>query len=129
MEKIAGRIKELRGSLNLSQTAFGEGLGLGLGAVRNLEMGNKAPSDSQINLICKIYHVNRQWLTTGNGEMFSMSERDRKILDLVDEILVNKSDSFKADILALISELNNEDWSTLKRITDKLIELQVKDKA
>lgn len=64
------RIKELRKVLGLSQTKFGEKLGVSKSVIVNLELNRVELKEMMANLICKTYNVNPLWLTEGKGEMF-----------------------------------------------------------
>ena len=66
---IGERIKELRKALSLTQTAFGERIGLKQNSVALIEAG-RATSDQTIFAICREFRVNEEWLRTGAGEMF-----------------------------------------------------------
>lgn len=66
---IGERIKELRKALSLTQTAFGERIGLKQNSVALIEAG-RATSDQTIFAICREFRVNEDWLRTGAGEMF-----------------------------------------------------------
>lgn len=68
------RIKELRKNhLHLSQTDFGERLGVSRSVINNIERNVLARPDqklSLIKLICKEFDVNEDWILNGNGPMF-----------------------------------------------------------
>jgi transcriptional regulator with XRE-family HTH domain len=66
---IGERIKELRKALSLTQTAFGERIGLKQNSVALIEAG-RTTSDQTIFAICREFRVNEAWLRTGAGEMF-----------------------------------------------------------
>lgn len=66
---IGERIKELRKALSLTQTAFGERIGLKQNSVALIEAG-RATSDQTIFAICREFRVNEEWLRNGTGEMF-----------------------------------------------------------
>lgn len=66
---IGERIKELRKALSLTQTAFGERIGLKQNSVALIEAG-RATSDQTIFAVCREFRVNEEWLRTGAGEMF-----------------------------------------------------------
>lgn len=65
------RLKELRVALNLTQTEFGERIGLSRSAVAAYEGGNATLKESIIKLICNTYNVDYFWFTEGKGEMFT----------------------------------------------------------
>lgn len=65
------RIKELRQTLKMTQTEFGEKLGVSKGVIVNLELSRVEVKDLMVNLICRTFKVNTLWLEKGEGEMFS----------------------------------------------------------
>ena len=72
---IGERIKELRKhSLKLTQTEFGEKIGLKQAAVGLYENGQRGISDQSISLICQAFNVREEWLREGKGEMFQQQD-------------------------------------------------------
>ena len=76
MEKnfLNARIKELRKSMKLNQAEFGEQIGLKTSAISKMEQEGSTVTEQNIKLICEKFHVRREWLTEGTGEMFSETE-------------------------------------------------------
>lgn len=76
MEKnfINARIKTLRKALKLNQADFGERIGLKNGAISWMEKEGNTVTDQNIKLICEKFHVRREWLTEGIGEMLQETE-------------------------------------------------------
>lgn len=74
MSNTYNNLKLLRKKLNLNQTDFGANLGWTIGVVKNLEAGITTLNELQVNLICKIYNVNKNWLVDGIGDMFANKE-------------------------------------------------------
>ena len=70
------RILELRKSLNLSQTDFGEQIGMKPSSISDIENNRVQISDRTIIAICSKFNVNEEWLKNGNGNMFL--EYDKK---------------------------------------------------
>ncbi|MCD8348790.1 MAG: helix-turn-helix transcriptional regulator [Lachnospiraceae bacterium] len=68
--KMKNRIKKIRKELDLTQQEFADRIGIKRGAVANYEIGRNMPADSVISLICREFHVNEEWLRTGEGDMF-----------------------------------------------------------
>lgn len=66
---IGERIKELRKALGLTQTKFGDRIGLKQNSVALIETG-RPTSDQTIFAICREFRVNEEWLRTGAGDMF-----------------------------------------------------------
>ncbi len=64
------RIKEVRKCLNLSQKEFGSRLGVSRDVVANIEYRRVKPTKIFLQQLCMVFHVNRNWLESGEGEMF-----------------------------------------------------------
>lgn len=76
MKKISinARVKALRKSKKLSQSEFGEIIGLKQVAVSVMEQEGRTVTDQNITLICDKFCVRRAWLVDGEGEMFDSPE-------------------------------------------------------
>ena len=116
MGEFKDRLKELRKTLKLSQTKFGEGIGVGLGVIRNLEDGITEPSTALVDLMSKVYNVDVVWLETGDGEMFRKMTRREKIAAFVSEALADESDSFRSDLILTLSALSDDGWRKLREV-------------
>lgn len=64
------RVKEIRKSQNLTLEEFGKGLNVQRSAISKIENGDRALTDRMIKDICRVYHVNYDWLVDEDGEMF-----------------------------------------------------------
>ena len=116
MGEFKDRLKELRKTLKLSQTKFGEGIGVGLGVIRNLEDGITEPSTALVDLMSKVYNVDVVWLETGDGEMFRKMTRREKIASFVGEALADESDSFRSEFILTLSALSDDGWKKLRDV-------------
>lgn len=74
------RLKALRKELRLTQQEFADRVGISRGNIGAYEVGKNAPSDAVISLICREFHVNEEWLRTGNGEMFVEETPDEEFM-------------------------------------------------
>lgn len=74
------RLKALRKELHLTQQEFADRVGISRGNIGAYEVGKNAPSDAVISLICREFHVNEEWLRTGNGEMFVNETPDEEFM-------------------------------------------------
>lgn len=63
--------KRLRKLLGLSQTEFGEELGVSRDVISNIEYGRVKPKTVFINHVCAVFNVNREWLLENTGEPFN----------------------------------------------------------
>lgn len=107
MSEIKDRLKELRKTLNLKQREVAEKLGIDVGAVGNWEAGTRAIPSTRIYQLCHEYNVRREWLETGEGEMFEPGETEE--------------DKFVA-VFTTLYEALPEDWQKLfKRVARKLL--------
>ena len=85
--EIGKRIKKLRKEEDLTQTEFGEKIGVKGNTITGYENGTRRPSDSILNYICLIFNVDQTWLRTGEGEMY-MSTPDCR--DALEKLLSDK---------------------------------------
>ena len=78
------RIREIRQALAISQSEFGEKIGLKQNAVSLMEKPNGRIKEQNIIAICTQFHVNEVWMRTVEGEIFSLEKplEDHKKRDL-----------------------------------------------
>jgi hypothetical protein len=69
--KTKERIRKLRRILDLTQQDFADRIGMKRNTIANYETGRNDPSTSVISLICREFNVNKNWLETGEGEIFA----------------------------------------------------------
>ena len=104
------RIKELRNTLKLTQTAFAEKIGLTGAAITRIEKGERNPSEQTILSICREFRVNYFWLTEGKGEMFT-STPETVVEELVEQYDLDDIDK---KIIEKYLELDAEQRKVLK---------------
>lgn len=114
------RIKELRKYLNLTQQEFADKLGFKRNAIANYETGRNNPSEAAIILICNTWHINKEWLTTGKGEMFVKLDRNSQIADWVGKCLTDESAETQRRLLKILSELPSEYWQAFADFGNRL---------
>ena len=67
------RIEQIRKELGLSRRQFGSRINLSESAVMHIERSEKAnPTQTVIDTICNVYGINREWLTAGTGEIYTV---------------------------------------------------------
>ena len=71
---MKNRIKTVRENAGLSQGKFAERLNISRNFANQIETGNRKPSDRTISDICRVFHINENWLRTGDGEMYAETE-------------------------------------------------------
>lgn len=123
------RVSELIKSLGMRKTAFAERLNVSQAFVSQLCSGSSNPSDRTIADICREFHVNEEWLRTGEGEMFVQRSRDEELAAFFGDLLSNEKPDFRHRLVAVLSRLSAEEWELLEGMADKLVEEMQKEKA
>lgn len=114
------RIKELRLKLGLSQEDFGRRLGVGRGAITNIELNKVEPKPLFVDLICEQFRVNKEWLETGDGPMLSDSLSEDELATIWAQIKVSDDDLIKA-IIKSYWQLSESNKAAVRKMVDKLI--------
>lgn len=122
MNEINTRILLIRQCLGLSRRAFGEPLAASDSVIKNLENNLTAPKPAFIDLLCRTYNVNKQWLLTGEGEMFNALTKNEQLAEFVGTVLGEEDDSFKKRFLNMLSNLSDDGWAFLEQMVDDLAE-------
>ena len=110
------RIASLRKELNLSQAKFAESVGLSRNFIGLVEGGERSLSDRSIDDICKVHHVNKEWLETGKGTMFVNLTRNQQIYEYANKVVSLSDDNFKKKFLLLLSNLSESDWERFETL-------------
>lgn len=116
------RLKKLRKELDLTQQEFADKIGIKRSTLATYEIGRNEPIDAVINLVCRTFNVNENWLRTGEGEMFIELSRDEEIANFVGEILKDEKESFKKKFISMLINLDESDWEILARMIELLQE-------
>ena len=113
------RIRAVREKLNISQTKFGEKIGISRDTVANIESGRIEIKDIYVKSICNEFSVNEEWLRTGQGKMEIDRTRNQIITDFAAD-LINEPDSFKTRLIEGMAKLDISDWEEIERIVLKI---------
>lgn len=118
------RIKELRKSLDMNQTEFGNKIGVKQTTVAGYETGVRTPIDSVILSMCREFNVNEKWLRTGEGEMFLPVPEEDEVASYVAELLEpdNPFTDLIVEIMRTYSQLDSKSQEVLLEFSRKLIE-------
>lgn len=121
------RIKELRKEyLHLSQTEFGERLGVSRSVINNIERNALARPDQKLSLIklmCSVFDVNEEWIVNGTEPMFvetpsSTMEQLKKEFGL---------DDFSYNLVYQYLKLDAEQRKTVRDFFYNVVETGVMD--
>ena len=118
------RIKELRKSLDMNQTEFGNRIGVKQTTVAGYETGVRTPIDSVILSMCREFNVNEEWLRTGKGEMFLPVLEADEVASYVAELLEpdNPFTDLIVQIMRTYSQLDPKSQEVLLEFSRKLKE-------
>lgn len=118
------RIKQLRKILGLSREEFANKLGLkSRGKIENIELGRTSPDEPFLDLICKTYNVNSNWLHTGEGgddNMFIKLSRNDELSKFIGSIMEYEDDSFKKRLISGLAALDETGWDVLEKFLDSI---------
>lgn len=119
------RLKAVRlhENVNLSQTEFGEKIGIKSRAhISSLENGTKKLTDRVITDICRVFNVNEVWLRTGVGEMFNV-DQDHELAYMM-AALFSEGNEFKMKFITQMLKLDDDIWAEIKSFINDLVEKQ-----
>ena len=86
---ISERFKILLNELGISQRQFAKKINLDAGYFSRIVQGKVNPPDRILLLIENVFHVNKNWLENGEGEIFSTqgtSLAKKQILEMIDTL-------------------------------------------
>ena len=118
------RIKILRTEhLHITQSEFGEALGVKRDVINNIEnnrLKNPEKQEPIYRLICEKFNVNGEWLRTGNGEMFVPLTRNQLITDFATDLIM-EDNTFKKRLVEALAKLDENEWEVLEKLAESLI--------
>lgn len=119
---IGDRIKKLRGALTpkMTQTEFADALGVSRPLIASIETGRSEPTEMFIKLVCSTYNVNKDWLMTGEGEMFNELTRSEQIASFVGGLLSQEDDDFKVRFVDALTKLSPQGWDGLEELVNNI---------
>ena len=120
--KLNERITTIRKELKLSQSAFGEHIGVSRDVIKNID-NNIVDAETKpllVQQICKEYNVNRAWLETGEGNMFNDLSRDAEIAEYIGSVLADEEDSFQKRLISALSKMTVDEWEALEKLVTRL---------
>lgn len=95
------RLREVRKTLDLSQSEFAKHLGMTQTSLSMMECGNSVITDKTVKLVCSAFSVNESWLRCGTGDMWEDSPHIREF----NEIFKNLNPETQEYLLIMAKEL------------------------
>ena len=115
-ETLNLRLKKIRKNLKLTQDAFGERLGITGSAISKLESGASGITEQLIKSICKEFHVDYVWFTTGKGDdMFFQDDGDNIDL-MLDDLLADEDELVRNVFKMFKKKYTVDDWKNLFKV-------------
>jgi transcriptional regulator with XRE-family HTH domain len=118
------RIREVRKALNLTLEKFGGKLGVGKTAISKLEKNENNLTEQMTKAICREFHVDYIWLTSGEGDMFLDADDDFK--EQIDQIMASETDARK-NLFKFMLTLSEDDVEAMQRLMRKAFEFYKDD--
>lgn len=122
---IGKNILKLRNTLKMSQQNFGAVLNLAQASIALIENGKQNVTNRVITDICREFYVNKDWLLTGEGEMFNM-DREELLSYLMGRLAADDDDfkkEFITEILEVILDMDQEACDNIKAMIRRLAKI------
>lgn len=119
------RIKQLRKSLKMNQTDFGNKVGIKQTTVAGYENGIRTPTDAVILSICREFDINEEWLRTGKGEMKLIASEEEEFAKYIALLLKDKEDFIAQKIKRFIvgyEKLDTRDKKIIENLMRQVFE-------
>lgn len=114
------RIKSIRENASLSTRAFGEKIGISSAGVSKLESGANNPSEQTIRAICSVFGIRRDWLETGEGEMYSPVMEDDAI-GIIGQRMLDDPE-YTGRLFRAVAAMGEDSWRILAEKVHELFE-------
>lgn len=116
MNSIIERLKEARQKIGITQTAMAKSIGLTPQSYSQWERGQTEIPDVRLFQLCTVHGISKEWLETGEGEMFPQAKKREEyareaLSELGVEMFKALPDAYKDVLLSvarrIISEADN----------------------
>lgn len=111
------RLKKLRKTLDMTQRAFGERIGVKGNTIAQYEIGRNEPIDAVISLICREFNVNETWLRAGEGEMFVQRTEADELSQVFSAIAASDDELIKR-IIRAYWKLDDKEKAAVKKLIE-----------
>ena len=108
------RVKEVRKHHGMTQTEFGDALGVSRDVINSYERGRVTPTQTFLDLLCMKYGVDPIWMETGEGEMFHKPSEAERFAELAAKIQSDPNE-FKKRVFYALSLMCVEGWAAFEQ--------------
>lgn len=119
------RLSKILEESGLKKVKFAEKINVHQSYITKMISGEKTPSERLIDDICeKIIidgkQISKDWLLTGNGEMYRSRTRNQEIYAFATDLMEDVDESFRKRFVKALSKLDERDWKAIEKIVDEL---------
>lgn len=116
------RLVELRKTLGLTQSKFGEHINMSQTQIGKIEKGDRTLTDRTIGDICREFNVNEYWLRDGEGPMFRPVKSVDNELSIEVAKLINSDDVFTKQCILQYLKLSEESKELFKNFLVSVVD-------
>ncbi len=117
------RIKYVRKEIaKMTQTQFGERIGITGASCSTIESGKSNPSDQTVRSICREFGIREAWLRTGEEPMRVAQPKAAEIQQFMHSVLSDEPEAFRTRLVAAMAKWTEQDWETLARLAETIVE-------
>lgn len=120
MNSMSERIEQLIDALGITKAKFSETLNISPSYVSRMINKGATPSPRLIEDICEKFGASKEWLETGEGDMFVKKTRSEAIADFMVDLLNEEESSYKRRFVEMLANLSVEEWEFLEGIAVRL---------
>ena len=117
---IGDRLKILRKELNMTQQEFADAVGIQRAAISSWEIKRTVPTTPSMSMICRQFNVSREWLETGEGEMYVPTTDNERIAEYLGGLLRGSVDTdIQLRLISCLSKLGPHEWEILYKLAQE----------
>lgn len=110
----------------MTQQEFADKIGIKRNTIGQYEIGRNEPTTPIINLICKEFNVNKEWIENGTGDMFQKLTRDEEISQFMADITLAGNDSFRVKLESILHSLDEDGIEFLYEVAMSYVKVEEK---
>lgn len=114
------RIAAVIADSGLTKTAFGQRIGLSQPSISRLTSGVVPPTNRTIADICREFNVREEWLRTGEGEMYILTDAETELANFCADVLTGVSGPDRRRLVSLLAGLSDDEVAILSRLLDSV---------
>lgn len=126
---INQRFRQLRETLNKTQTEWADIIGLSRSGIADIEAGRRNVTEKHIKLLCvepiQGKYINEEWLRSGNGEPFKELPEEDEVAAYVSDLLEDEDGnplySIIKEIMHTYSELTPKSQEVIRNFSAQLL--------